>query len=269
MTEQGFSADRIDTSRPHPARMYDYFLGGQDNYEVDRQAAEQLLQLGPGVVASARGNREFLQRAVRAVAEDGIDQFIDIGTGIPTSPNTHEIARSVTPDARVVYADNDPIVATYAGAKLTNTGKTGFILGDLREPDVLLGHPVLRELVDFGRPVALLLVAVLHFVRDEEDPAALVAALTERLPAGSRLVLSHATGDLHDDEDLRKGTEVYRRATASMNLRSRDQVLRLFEGFDVQDPGVVQVPLWRPDGPVPEGEKLRQVALYGAVGVKR
>ena len=164
--------------------MYDYYLGGWDNYEVDRVAAERVIEVHPQVRLSARANRAFMRRAVRELVDGGIRQIIDIGTGIPTSPNTHEVARETAPDTRVVYVDNDPIVATHAGARLTNTERTGFVLGDVRDPKALLDHPTVRELIDFDRPVALLLVAVLHFIRDDEDPAGIVARPRRRAPRG-------------------------------------------------------------------------------------
>ncbi|MEU9123313.1 SAM-dependent methyltransferase [Streptomyces sp. NPDC048506] len=272
----GFPVEQIDTSRPHPARMYDYYLGGWDNYEVDRVAAERVIEVHPQVRLSARANRAFLHRAVRELARGGVRQILDIGTGIPTSPNTHEVAREIAPDTRVVYVDNDPIVATHAGARLTNTADTGFVLGDVRDPKAILHHPTVRELIDFDRPVAVLLVAVLHFVRDDEDPAALVAALAEELPAGSHLVLSHATGEPYEayeggrtDEVARAGVEdVYKSATATLNLRSRAGIEPLFGPFALLDPGVVRVPLWRPDGPVPGPEELNNTIFYAGVGRK-
>ncbi|GFE12958.1 hypothetical protein Sgleb_10050 [Streptomyces glebosus] len=272
----GFSAAEIDTSRPHPARMYDYYLGGWDNYEVDRVAAERVIEVHPQVRLSARANRAFLRRAVRELVAGGIRQIIDIGTGIPTSPNTHEVARETAPDTRVVYVDNDPIVATHAGARLTNTERTGFVLGDVRDPKALLDHPTVRELIDFDRPVALLLVAVLHFIRDDEDPAALIATLAEALPAGSHLVLTHATGEPYEDytagrtdERARDGVvNVYKSATATLNLRSKAEVEPLFGQFALLEPGVVRVPLWRPDGPVPGPKELNDTIFYGGVGRK-
>ncbi|MER7399854.1 SAM-dependent methyltransferase [Streptomyces sp. NPDC000151] len=274
--EQGFTADEIDTSRPHPARMYDYYLGGWDNYETDREAADKVIRAHPQVRDSARANRAFMQRAVRDAAGAGIRQFLDLGTGIPTSPNTHEVARAAAPDARVVYADNDPIVATHAGARLTNTPGTGFVLGDVRHPKTLLADPAVRSLIDFDRPVAVLLVAVLHFLRDDEDPAGVVAALAGALPAGSRLILSHATGEPYEeyaagrtDEAARDGVlNVYKNATATLNLRDRAAVQRLFGPFRLQEPGVVRVPLWRPDGPVPTAEEINNTIFYGGVGIK-
>ncbi|MFI1797355.1 SAM-dependent methyltransferase [Streptomyces sp. NPDC020379] len=276
VSERGFSAEEIDTSRPHPARMYDYYLGGWDNYEVDRQAAEHVIQVHPQVRLSARANRAFLRRAVRDCVRDGIRQIIDIGTGIPTSPNTHEVAHESAGDVRVAYVDNDPIVATHAGAKLTGAGHAAFVLGDVREPEAVLAHPVVRGLIDFTEPVALLLVAVLHFVKDEEDPAGIVATLGAALPSGSRLVLSHATAEPYEGyaggyTDVKARDSVlgtYKNATAALNLRDRTAIEPLFGDFALQDPGLVRVPLWRPDGPVPSAEELNSTIFYGGVGQK-
>jgi hypothetical protein len=267
VTDQGFTAEQIDTSRPHPARMYDYYLGGWDNYEVDREAAERVIAMAPEAPASARANRAFLHRAVRTVVGAGVRQIIDVGTGIPTSPNTHEVAREVDSDVRVAYVDNDPIVATHAGAKLTNAGNAAFVLADVRDPESILGSPVVRELIDFDRPVALLLVAVLHFIKEEENPAGILATLTEALPRGSYLVLTHGTDEFHKDaeDDAR---EVYKNATANLTLRGYDEFLPFFDGFDLLDPGVVQVPLWRPEGEPPLAADLHRIAFYGGVGVK-
>jgi hypothetical protein len=269
VSEQGFPTDRIDTSRPHPARMYDYYLGGRDNYEVDRAAAEQVIQMVPDARPSARGNRDFMQRAVRTVVRAGVRQILDIGTGIPTSPNTHEIAREVDPGVRVAYVDNDPIVAAHAGARLTNTGNAGFLLADAREPEAILNHSVVRDLIDFDEPVALMLVAVIHFINDEEDPAGILATLTKALPKGSHLILTHSTGDFHQHLYEGEVTQLYKNATASLTVRSHDEILPFFDGFELLDPGLVQAPLWRPDGEAPDVEELRRVAFYGGVGVKR
>ena len=192
--EPGFAAAEIDTSKPHPARMYNAYLGGNDNYPADRAAVRQIMRVFPEVRAMAVANRAFMQRAVRFLAaEAGIRQFLDIGTGIPSAGNVHEVAGRAAPDARVVYVDNDPIVHVHANALLTGSGTTGIVLADLRDPAAILAHPSLRELIDFTRPVALLLVAILHFVKDEEDPAGIVASLRDALPDGSYLVLSHGT----------------------------------------------------------------------------
>ena len=266
MSDQGFAAEQIDTSRAHPARMYDYYLGGRDNYEVDREAAQRVIDFLPDIIPAARANRDFLERAVRHLTDNGIRQIIDIGTGIPTSPNTHEIAHSVSPDIRVAYVDNDPIVATHAGAKLTGSGNTGFFLGDARDPRSILEHPTIGELIDFGRPVGLMLVALLHFVKDEEDPAGIVATLRDALPAGSHLVLSHATADFHASL-LPEVFKVYRSATATLNTRTYDEVLALFDGFELLEPGLVQVPVWRPATP-PDPDEVKRIGFYGGVARK-
>ncbi|NJP44303.1 SAM-dependent methyltransferase [Actinacidiphila epipremni] len=267
MTPQGFDVEELDTSRPHPARMYDFYLGGRDNYEVDREAAQQVITASPEVVDSARANRDFLRRAVAHLARGGVRQFLDIGTGIPTSPNTHEVAQAVAPDARVAYVDNDPIVAVHAAARLLNTGNTAFALGDLRDPRGLLENPEIARLIDFDRPVALLLVSVLHFVGDADDPAGIVAVLRDALPAGSHLVLSHGTYDFHP-EKVGEAVSVYRKATAALSLRSHEAVLPFFDGFELLDPGLVRAPLWRPDGPEPEPEELEPIGVYAGVGRK-
>jgi hypothetical protein len=271
LTDQGLSVEQIDTSRPHPARMYDYYLGGKDNYEVDREAAQRVIDLFPDAIPGARANRAFMRRAVRFLAQSGIRQIIDIGTGIPTSPNSHQVAREVDPDVRVVYVDNDPIVAAHAGAHLLNVGNTGFLLADLRNPEHILKHPTIRDLIDFDQPVGLMLVAILHFLRDDEDPAGLLTAYYDALPAGSHLVLSHVTADFHPPETgAGKAGDVYRqsKATATVTGRSHGEVKALFGDLDLVAPGLVQVPLWRPDGPAPTDRELARVGIYGGVGIK-
>src|ERR1022692_4655894 len=239
--EPGFALADIDTSRPHPARMYDFYLGGKDNYTVDQEAAREILQAVPEVRDMARENRAFLQRAVRfLVGGAGIRQIIDIGTGIPAAGNVHEVAREVAPDVGVVYVDNDPIVHVHASALLTGTGSTGIVLADLREPETILAHPKVRELIDFGQPVALLLVAILHFITDDENPERIVATFRDALPLGSYLALTHGTADFHSQDAVSHGTKVYQRATAPLVLRNHAQVTELFDGFDLVEPGLVQ-----------------------------
>ncbi|MDO0929063.1 SAM-dependent methyltransferase [Streptomyces sp. TG1A-8] len=263
MGQDGVRFGEIDTSRPHPARIYDYLLGGKDNYEVDQQAADELAAAAPEVWISVRANRAFLQRAVQYAVGTGVRQILDIGTGLPTSPNVHEVARQVAPDVRVAYIDNDPIVAAHGNALLSSSGSTRIVLGDLRDPQALVDHPEVRQVIDFRQPVVLMLIAVLHFLTDEEDPARVVATLRDALPAGSFLVLSHATGDF---ADRAAAQAVYNKATASMNLRSRAEVERFFAGFDLVEPGVVQVPFWRPDTPPPA--RSGEIGFYGGVARK-
>ncbi|NJQ03902.1 SAM-dependent methyltransferase [Streptomyces sp. PLAI1-29] len=235
--------------------MYDYYLGGRDNYEVDRHAAEEVLRFAPSTRVTALANRAFMRRAVRAVVGAGVRQIIDIGTGIPTSPNPHEIAREIDPAARVAFVDNDVIVATHADAKLAGESGTAFVHADLRDPRSILESPALRDLIDFGEPVALMLVAVLHFVEDAADPAGIVAALGEGLPSGSHLILSHVTADFHggEQEIARRddpgvgARKVYERTAAAVTLRDRNGVARFFEGWDLLEPGLVQASAWRPE----------------------
>ena len=263
MAQDGKGVGPIDTSRPHPARVYDYLLGGKDNYAVDREAGEALVAAAPEARAGLRANRAFMERAIRDVVGRGVRRILDIGTGLPTSPNVHEIAEQVAPGVRVAYVDNDPIVKAHADALLGRSGQTGVVLVDVREPAHILDHPDVRRLIDFEEPVALLLVAVLHFLSDKEEPGRVVATLRDALPAGSFLILSHATSDFADRRDA---AAVYNQATASLNLRSRAQVEAFFEGFDLVEPGVAQIPFWRPDAPPPAGAE--EVGFYGGVARK-
>jgi hypothetical protein len=244
-------------------------IDGKDNYPVDREAVRQVLRDFPEVPAIARANRAFLGRAVRFLAgQAGIRQFIDIGTGIPSAGNVHEVAAQVSPDARVLYVDNDPIVHVHASALLTGSGSTGVVLADLRDPDVVLAHPKLRGLIDFTQPVALLVVAILHFITDEEDPAAIVATLRDELPGGSYLALSHGTHDFHPPGDADRAAAAYQNATAPLVLRPRQQVHAFFDGFNLVEPGLVQAPLWRPDGQPPRPRDLAKLGIYAGVGRK-
>jgi len=267
--EPGFAPSEIDTSRPHPARMYDYYLRGKDHYLVDREAAAAVMRTAPDTRDTALANRAFLQRVVRfLVGEAGIRQFIDVGTGIPAAGNVHEVAHEMSPDVRVAYVDNDPIVHVHANALLTGRGNTSIVLGDLRDPEGILSHPKIRELIDFDEPVGLLLIAILHFITDEETPGQIVAAFRDALPRGSFLALSHGTADLHDQAITDAAKAVYAKATAPLVLRSHAQVTALFEGWDLTEPGVVQVPLWRPDGEPPRPRELAKIAMYGGVAVQ-
>ncbi|MFC8347076.1 SAM-dependent methyltransferase [Streptomyces sp. NPDC057280] len=262
MTQDG-TVEEIDTSRPHPARIYDYLLGGKDHYEVDQEAGDRLVSVAPEARIGVRANRAFLQRAVQYVVGSGVRQILDVGTGLPTSPNVHEIANAAAPDVRVAYVDNDPIVKRHGDALLSRSGSTSIVLADLRDPRSIVDHPDVRRVIDFDEPVALLLVAILHFVTAAEKPAEIVAALRDALPAGSFLVLSHATGDFAERSDAQA---VYKNATATMNLRTRAEVERLFDGFELVEPGLTQVPFWRPDTPPPAGAE--QIGFYGGVGRK-
>jgi hypothetical protein len=265
--EQGVPADRIDTSRPHPARIYDFLLGGRDNYEVDRDAARRLIKAAPDVRSTVRSNRVFLRRATRFVIGQGIRQVIDVGTGIPTPPNVHEIASGIAPGVRVVYVDNDPIVGAHAQARLAGTENTAFGFGDVRKPEEILDSPAVRSLIDLGKPVALFLVAILHFVTDDEDPARIVRTFRDALPVGSYLVLSHGTADFYGD--LTEAVAVYRNATASMNLRTGPEINAYFDGLDLVDPGMVRTLDWRPDNLDTDLGYIRNRGFYAGVALKR
>ncbi|MEV7027805.1 SAM-dependent methyltransferase [Kitasatospora sp. NPDC093558] len=253
---------------PHPARMYDYYLGGKDHFPADRAAAEKALAANPEFRSTARANRAFLTRAVRCVAALGVDRFLDVGTGIPTAGNTHEIARSVRPGAKVVYVDNDPVVLSHSRALLAGTGlgRTAVLRADLREPAGLLAAVEDAGLLEPGRPVGLVLAAVLHFLRDEDEPYGAVATLLDALPSGSYLVLSHGTADFIPAAVRDRVTGIYDRAAAPLVGRSREEVGAFLEGLEVLDPGVVPVPLWRPEQP--PGPGADRVGMYGAVARK-
>jgi trans-aconitate methyltransferase len=266
LTDYEWSPVGIDTSRPHPARLYDYYLGGKDNYPVDRAAAEEVLEAAPEVRLMARENRAFLQRVVRfLVGEAGVRQIIDIGTGIPTAGNVHEVAREIAPDTRVVYIDNDPIVRAHANALPIESNFTRAVLADLRAPEMIVDHPKVRELIDFTRPVALLLIAVLHFVTDEENPYGIVKTLLDALPAGSFLAISHVTNDFRR-QSASQVAAVYDRATSTVTLRGKEAIATLFDGCELIDPGLVRVPLWRNRRPL--GDELDSIWLYGGLGRK-
>jgi SAM-dependent methyltransferase len=238
----------IDVTTANVARIYDYFLGGKDNFAVDREAAQQITAMMPQVPAVARENRAFMRRAVRVLALDyDIRQFIDLGAGLPTRQCVHSIVTEVAPDARVVYVDNDPMVCSHGRALLAGQAST-MVEADLRQPEDVLGHPLTTSLIDFAEPFALLLTAVLHFVPDEDNPRAIIARYRDAMAPGSCLVISHGTHESPygpDDERARLSAEVYRRASAGLTLRSVDQVRGLFDGFDLIDPGFVWISEWR------------------------
>jgi S-adenosyl methyltransferase len=263
----------LQMHRPHPARVYDFLLGGKDNFAADRAAAEEGLRANPNSRIPPRENRAFLRRAVRYLAaEAGIRQFLDIGTGLPTPPNVHEVAQGVIPDARIVYVDNDPIVLTHARALLTSApaGKTAYIDADLRDPDSILSSDKLRETLDLSQPVALLLIAIMHFVPDEDGPYEIASRLLDALPSGSYLALSHLTGDF-DPQAWAGVAAVYAKSGVIMKVRSLPEIERFFDGLDLAEPGVVSLPRWRPDpGDGQESPPSdAAVSVYGGVARKR
>jgi hypothetical protein len=263
-------AARFRPDIPSTARMYDYYLGGKDNYPADREAAEKFMALfPPGVVqAASRENRKFLGRVVRFLAgEAGVRQFLDIGTGLPTMNQVHEVAQNIDPECRVVYVDNDPVVLAHGRDMLHSVPNTAIISGDLREPEAILADPQRSALLDFGEPVALLLVGILYFINDEDDPARLVRTLVDPLPSGSYLAISHSTADQDDrlDEATRIG---YANATSRVSNRSRAQVSSFFDGLDLVEPGVVWLSQWHPDADTGLRDKPEESRLLCGVGRK-
>ena len=262
------AAREIDTSRPHSARMYDYYLGGKDHFEIDERAGEQVAGVFPAIYVCARENRAFMHRATRVLArEHGIRQWLDIGTGIPTEPNLHQVAQSVVPDARVVYADNDPLVLKYAERLMRSTseGRTTYIHADFTEPETILNAPELGEALDLTQPVALSLNALLHFIPDAWGPYDIVARLMDALPSGSALAISHCTPDF-DPETWRKLVDIYISSGTQVQVRSKDEFARFFEGFELLEPGVSVGHRWRPEGESDATDA--EVSLWTAVGIK-
>jgi hypothetical protein len=269
---EGMTASRdeppsFDTSVAHVARVYNYWLGGKDYFAADRAAGEQAIKAFPDIVLSARANRAFLARAVRFLTgEAGVRQFLDIGTGIPSASNTHEVAQSVAPESRIVYVDNDPVVLTHARTLLTSdpAGATDYIDADLRDPEHILAGAA--RVLDFRRPVAVMLMAILQHLGDEDDPYRVVSTLMSAVPPGSYLALSHPAKDI-DAESMAKMAESLNKMMAEkVTFRDRSAVARFFEGLELVEPGMVQASKWRP---ATEAEAASPAALWAGVALKR
>jgi hypothetical protein len=244
----------VDVSRPNPARIYDYLLGGSHNFAVDREAADKAMGAGHFTVAPAIANRSFLRRAVRFMTEQGIDQFLDLGSGIPTVGNVHEIAQQANPNARVVYVDNEPVAVAHARALLADDPNTAIVATDLRNPESVLNHPDTRALLDLTRPVGLLMLAVFHFVSEQDDPARIVAGYASAVPEGSYLAISHYSQDGYDEAKAERAglaLKSYRRSVTPIYARSRADLARLLSGQEIVPPGIVWTPTWRPDSSEP------------------
>ncbi|GAA3009950.1 SAM-dependent methyltransferase [Kitasatospora sp. NPDC127116] len=255
---------------PHSARVYDYLIGGKTNFEADRVAAHASVQAWPSLPISMRTTRDFMQRSVRRLAEQyGVRQFLDVGTGIPTSPNLHEIAQAIAPEARVGYVDNDPIVLTHARALMDSTpeGRTCYVDADFRDPESIVNNPRLREVLDFSQPVALSLIAIVHFVLDEDDPQGIVRRFMDALAPGSFLALTVFTGDTDPVGVGGVGRE-YNARGIPLQIRDKAEAEAFFEGYELLDPGVTLVHNWRPDADAPP-VRDRDIAMYAGVAVKR
>lgn len=257
----------VDPQRPSASRVYDYLLGGTHNFAADRRAAEQILAVMPQLPAVMRANRRFLTRAVRAVAAGGVDQFLDLGSGIPTEGNVHEIARQVRPGAAVVYVDIDPIAVTHSRAILDGDPRAHVVQAEVTDVPAVLGDPGLRALIDFTRPVCLLMVAVAHFIPDTERLTRALQAYRDALPSGSYLVASHGTaeGDPEKAEELK---QVYNRTTSPLVARSREEFARLLEGWDLIEPGLANSGHWRPEPGDPPADSIEARTVLVAVGRK-
>jgi hypothetical protein len=256
----------LDTSQAHIARVYDYWLGGKDNFAADRAAGDAVIQAYPGVIATVRANRALLARMVRYLAgEAGIVQFLDIGTGIPSANNTHEVAQSVTPSARVVYVDNDPIVLVHARALLVSNpmGATSYLEADIRDPEPVLDQAA-RQL-DFSQPVAVMLMGVMHLIGDEDDPSGIVAKLMTAVPPGSYLAMSHPAADIDADAMADAQQRQNRAQAEQVTFRRRDQIERFFDGLEMVEPGLVRAPEWHPD---PLAAANPGAALWAGLGQK-
>jgi SAM-dependent methyltransferase len=255
---------KLDTNVAHSARVYDYWLGGRDNFAADREAGDRVISIRPQIRSDVRENRAFLSRAVRYLAaEAGVGQFLDVGTGLPSAGNTHEVAQAAAPEARVVYVDNDPLVLAHARALLTGTpGSTAYLSADLREPGQILAEAA--ESLDFSQPVAVMLVAVLHHVTDAENPAGLIAALLGAVPAGSYLVISHPAADVQTEAVAQVQTAYNQDVATGQTRRTREQVAAFFDGLELLPPGVVETPQWRPEAAPP----AHRVPMWAGVARK-
>ena len=267
MTTQRPPGSGIDTTTPNVARIYDYLLGGKDNFAADREAARQLIEAIPDVAAIARDNRSFLGRVVRYLAtRGGIRQFLDLGGGLPTQANVHDLAQGVAPGARVVYVDNDPVVASHGRALLASGGQVGMVFGDLRDPAGILRHPDVLALLDLAQPVAVLCTSTLHFIADEAEPHAIIAEYRDRMAPGSYLAISHGTLEEDPGGEGGKAETVYRQASSQLHVRPLPEVRRFFDGLELVEPGLTWITEWRPEpGTAPTG---RRHSMRGGVGRK-
>jgi S-adenosyl methyltransferase len=265
VSEQGALPTGVDPSTPNVARMYDYALGGKDNFAVDRELMEQLYTVVPYGARPALENRAFLGRAVRFLANTGIRQFLDIGSGLPTKGNVHEVAQTVAPEARVVYVDYDPVAVAHSNALLAHTDTATSIQADMRQPESILDSPKVRRLIDFAQPMAVLLIAMLHLLPNQQHPAEITARFRQAMAPGSYLVLSHITSHQQPAELIAQLVKVFEQAREPMVPRSREEILGFFEGLELVEPGLVKAPEWRPDQP---GQPATGLVLAG-VGYKR
>jgi hypothetical protein len=256
----------VDVSRPNAARVYDAYLGGAHNFQIDRDFVKRATQLLPEVITMARMNRAFLQRAVRELARSGIDQFLDLGSGIPTVGNVHEIAQRINPEAKVVYVDNEAVAVAHSALILEDNPHAGVLNADVQDLDQVLGDEVTTRLLDFSRPVAVIMCTIIHFVPDADDPDAVVRAYKDAVVPGSCLALSHATS--YSRQDVESVRAAYSQTANPVTARTKDQIARFFDGLEMLEPGLVFTPQWRPDHPSDVGDDPENSGLYAGVGRK-
>jgi len=266
--QPSWAPDGVDYDRPSPARVYDAQLGGFHNFAVDREVARRITGMMPDLPAILRANRSFLRRAVHFLVDAGMTQFLDLGSGIPTVGNVHEIARQANPDCRVVYVDVDPVAVAHAEALLAGDDRTLAVQADLRRPEQIMSDRRVRALLDFDRPMGVLLVAVLQFVSDADDPAGLVARYLNAVVPGSYLVISHGSQEGAAPRRAEEATAAYSRAVTDFWLRTRAEVSGFFAGTDLVEPGVVYLTEWRPDAPEDVGEDPSRMSTFAGVGRK-
>jgi SAM-dependent methyltransferase len=267
MTRPSWAPEGIDLDRPSASRVYDYFVGGMHNFEIDRHLARQIEAFTPNVAETMRANRDMLRRCVRFLVDAGIDQFLDIGSGIPTVGNVHEVAQGRDPSARVAYVDIDPVAVAHSRAILDGDPRTVVIQADISSPETILADPQVTQLIDFEKPVAVLLLGVLHFVADEADPACCVAGLRDAVAPGSFLAITHATSDGQPTEVL-EAQKLSGRTSTEIVLRSKDEITAYFDGWSLVEPGLVHLPLWRPDNPDDIAADPEQSGAFGGVARK-
>jgi hypothetical protein len=267
MDRPSWAPEEIDLERPSAARVYDFYLGGAHNFAPDREMAQQAMRMWPELPRIMQANRAFLRRGVRYLVDQGIRQFIDIGSGIPTVGNVHEVAQQADPSVNVVYVDIDPVAVTHSRLILADDDRTLVVQEDLRNPEELLGNPDLLAHIDLDEPVAVLMVAVLHFIGDEDRPADIIAHYRSRIAPGSHLVISHASYE-GQPELAKSHQELYQRTRTPMTMRSRAEINAFFEGFTLVDPGVVWLPLWRPEASDPPADHPERTTGFAGVGRK-
>ncbi len=269
MTQQSpeWAQGEIDADVPSAARVYDYFLGGAHNFAVDRALADQIARMTPNVGETMRAGRDFLRRSVRFLVRSGISQFLDIGSGIPTVGNVHEIAQRSAREARIVYVDIDPVAVAHSRAILAGNDRTAVLQADVRQPEKILADPLLLGLLDLSQPVAILLAGIMHFIHDEDDPPGIVGRLRDGVVAGSYVALSHVTYEDQPQEVI-EAQKLSARTATEIVLRSRAEILEQFRGLTLVEPGLVHLPLWHPDSPEDPGDHPERFGAFGGVGRK-